>query len=47
VVAIAAPVALALAGSLAVFGLQDRYEAGASVFIDTRTSLQPALQGGQ
>jgi polysaccharide chain length determinant protein (PEP-CTERM system associated) len=36
-VAIAAAAALALAGWLVLFGLQDRYEAEASVFVDTRT----------
>jgi polysaccharide chain length determinant protein (PEP-CTERM system associated) len=36
----------ALLGWLAVFALQDRYEAEASVFVDTRnTSLKPVLQG--
>jgi polysaccharide chain length determinant protein (PEP-CTERM system associated) len=37
--------ALALLGWLVVFSLTDRYEADASVFVDTRTSLQPALKG--
>jgi polysaccharide chain length determinant protein (PEP-CTERM system associated) len=41
--AVAAAAALALAGWLVVFALEDRYEAGASVFIDTHTSLKPAL----
>jgi uncharacterized protein involved in exopolysaccharide biosynthesis len=36
-VAVATAAALALAGWLVVFGLQDRYEAGASVFVDTQT----------
>jgi polysaccharide chain length determinant protein (PEP-CTERM system associated) len=36
-VAVATAAALALAGWLVVFGLQDRYEAGASVFVDTHT----------
>lgn len=37
---------LALLGWVAVFALQDRYEAEASVFVDTRnTSLKPVLQG--
>lgn len=44
-VAVATAAALALAGWLVVFGLQDRYEAGASVFVDTRTPLRPVLQG--
>jgi polysaccharide chain length determinant protein (PEP-CTERM system associated) len=43
-VAVGAAAALALAGWLVVFGLQDRYEAGASVFVDTPTPLKPALQ---
>jgi polysaccharide chain length determinant protein (PEP-CTERM system associated) len=43
--ALAVAAALALVGWLVVFGLQDRYEAGTSVFVDTRTSLRPALQG--
>jgi polysaccharide chain length determinant protein (PEP-CTERM system associated) len=37
--------ALAILGWLAVFALHDRYEAEASVFVDTRTSLKPVLQG--
>ena len=36
---------LALAGWLVVFGMQDRFEAGTSVFVDTRTALKPVLQG--
>jgi polysaccharide chain length determinant protein (PEP-CTERM system associated) len=36
---------LALGGWLFVFSLPDRYEASASVFVDTRTSLKPVLQG--
>jgi polysaccharide chain length determinant protein (PEP-CTERM system associated) len=32
-------------GWLYVFALPDRYEAVASVFVDTRTSLKPVLQG--
>ena len=42
--ALAAAAALALAGWLVVFSLQDRYEADASVFVDTRTALRPVLQ---
>ncbi|HSY04942.1 MAG TPA: XrtA system polysaccharide chain length determinant [Steroidobacteraceae bacterium] len=37
--------ALAVGAWLIVFSLPDRYEAVASVFVDTRTSLKPALQG--
>jgi polysaccharide chain length determinant protein (PEP-CTERM system associated) len=36
---------LAIVGWLFVFSLPDRYEAVASVFVDTRTPLKPALQG--
>jgi polysaccharide chain length determinant protein (PEP-CTERM system associated) len=37
---------ISLIGWLVVFSLQDRYEASASVFVDTRnTSLKPVLQG--
>ena len=43
--ALAAASALALIGWLVVFSLGDLYEAGASVFVDTRTALKPALQG--
>ena len=28
-----------------MFGLEDRYEAGASIFVDTRTPFRPALKG--
>jgi polysaccharide chain length determinant protein (PEP-CTERM system associated) len=44
-------IALAVAAVLAIFGwtvvlaLPDRYQADASVFVDTRTALRPALQG--
>jgi polysaccharide chain length determinant protein (PEP-CTERM system associated) len=44
-VALAAASVLALAGWLVVFGMQDLFEAGASVFVDTRTPLKPVLQG--
>jgi polysaccharide chain length determinant protein (PEP-CTERM system associated) len=37
--------ALALAGWLLVFMLPDRYQARASVLVDTRTALKPALEG--
>jgi polysaccharide chain length determinant protein (PEP-CTERM system associated) len=43
--ALAVAAVLALAGWLGVFALTDRYEAAASVFVDTRTSLTPALKG--
>jgi polysaccharide chain length determinant protein (PEP-CTERM system associated) len=36
---------IAAIGWLFTFALPDRYEAVASVFVDTRTSLKPALQG--
>ncbi len=42
---LAAAAAIAGAGWLIVFALTDRYEAVASVFVDTRTPLKPALQG--
>ena len=43
--ALAAAAVFALAGWSIVFSLRDRYEAGASVFVNTKTSLRPALQG--
>ncbi len=43
--AIATATILAFGGWLVVFSLPDRYEAVASVFVDTRTPLRPALQG--
>ena len=43
--ALALAVLIALLGWLAIFSLPDRYEAMASVFVDTRTSLKPVLQG--
>ncbi len=42
---VAAAAVIAGAGWLIVFALIDRYEAVASVFVDTRTPLKPALQG--
>lgn len=36
---------LALSGWLLIFMLPDRYEARASVLVDTRTALRPALEG--
>ena len=41
---IASAAVLALVGWLFVFGLEDRYEAEASVFVDPHTPLQPALK---
>jgi polysaccharide chain length determinant protein (PEP-CTERM system associated) len=41
--ALAAAAALAPAGWLVVFGLEDRYEAGASVFVDPRTPLKQEI----
>lgn len=43
--ALAVAAVIALTGWLGVFALTDRYEAAASVFVDTRTSLGPALKG--
>ena len=43
--ALAAAAAIALVGWLVIFSLEDMYEAGASVFVDTRTALRPVLQG--
>jgi polysaccharide chain length determinant protein (PEP-CTERM system associated) len=42
---LASATALAALGWMVVFALHDRYEAAASVFVDTRTSLKPVLQG--
>lgn len=44
-VALGTAAIIATLGWLAVFALPDRYEATASVFVDTRTALRPALQG--
>lgn len=44
-IALGAAAAVAAVGSLIVSALPDRYEAAASVFVDTRTALKPALQG--
>lgn len=44
-IGMAVAVALAIAGWAVVFALPDRYEATASVFVDTRTALRPVLQG--
>ncbi len=44
-IAVAAAIVIASAGWMLVFALPDRYEASASVFVDTRTSLKPVLQG--
>ena len=43
--AIAVAGTLALAGWVVVFMLPDRFEAAASVFVDTSTALKPALKG--
>lgn len=43
--AFAAATVLAIVGWLAVFAMHDMFEARASVFVDTRTPLKPALQG--
>lgn len=44
-VALAVAAVVFVVGSLAVFTLPDRYEASASVFVDTQTALRPMLQG--
>lgn len=44
-IAVATAIVIAAAGWMLVFSLPDRYEASASVFVDTRTSLKPVLQG--
>src|SRR5271169_5136081 len=44
-IGLATAAAVALIGWLIVFGLPDRYQAEARVFVDTRTALKPALQG--
>jgi polysaccharide chain length determinant protein (PEP-CTERM system associated) len=44
-VGMSAAAAAAAIGWLGVFALPDRYEANASVFVDTRTALKPLLQG--
>jgi polysaccharide chain length determinant protein (PEP-CTERM system associated) len=36
---------VAVAGWIAVFSLQDRFEATSRVFVDTRTALKPVVQG--
>src|SRR5690349_2901211 len=37
--------ALAVLGWVILFAMPDRYEAGARVFVDTRTALKPVLEG--
>lgn len=44
-IGLGAAAVLAVVGWVAVFALPDRYEATASVFVDTRTALRPLLQG--
>jgi polysaccharide chain length determinant protein (PEP-CTERM system associated) len=44
-VALIAAVVIAIASWAVVFALPDRFEAGARVFVDTRTALKPILQG--
>jgi polysaccharide chain length determinant protein (PEP-CTERM system associated) len=44
-IAVGAAAVLALIGWAVVFTLPDRYEAGARIFVDTRTALKPVLQG--
>jgi polysaccharide chain length determinant protein (PEP-CTERM system associated) len=44
-IALAVAAVVAIAGWLLVFAMPDRYEAKASVFVDTRTALRPMLQG--
>lgn len=44
-VGMAGAIVIALAGWVVVFLLPDRYEARASVFVDTRTALRPVLEG--
>jgi polysaccharide chain length determinant protein (PEP-CTERM system associated) len=43
--ALATAAFVAIAGWLIVFSLQDRYEASARVFVDTRTALTPVTEG--
>jgi protein tyrosine kinase modulator len=44
-IGLTAAAVVALTGWIIVFGLPDRYQADARVFVDTRTALKPALQG--
>lgn len=44
-IALAVAALIAVTGWVVVFALPDQYEATASVFVDTRTALRPALQG--
>ncbi len=44
-IALAVAAVVAVGGWVVVLALPDRYEAAASVFVDTRTALRPALQG--
>jgi len=44
-IGLAVAVVVAVLGWVVVFALPDRYEAYASVFVDSRTALRPGLQG--
>jgi polysaccharide chain length determinant protein (PEP-CTERM system associated) len=44
-IGMAAAAAVAFGGWLVVFSIPDRYEASASIFVDTQTALRPVLQG--
>jgi len=43
--ALASAAILAIVGWVILFAMPDRYEAGARVFVDTRTALKPVLEG--
>jgi polysaccharide chain length determinant protein (PEP-CTERM system associated) len=43
--ALATAFGVAMVAWIVIFAMPDRYEASARVFVDTRTSLKPALQG--
>src|SRR5690349_12039572 len=44
-IGMAVALVVAVLGWVAVFTLPDKYEAYASIFVDTRTALKPVLQG--